>query len=68
MCLLRFPNPFQGARVSCALSETQQTVQTTKHFAHPGNWACFLLVGADFKLFNKVALIQRLYSDRTSQG
>ena len=27
LCLLHFPNPFQGARVFCALSETQQTVQ-----------------------------------------
>lgn len=45
---------FQGARVSRALSEAQQTVQTTKHFAHPANWAGFLLVGADVKLSNKV--------------
>lgn len=44
----------QGARVSRALSEAQQTVQTTKHFAHPANWAGFLLVGADVKLSNKV--------------
>ncbi|KAK8404512.1 hypothetical protein O3P69_007629 [Scylla paramamosain] len=47
----------QGARVSRALSEAQQTVQTTKHFAHPANWAGFLLVGADVKLSNKVALM-----------
>ncbi|CAL4218270.1 unnamed protein product [Meganyctiphanes norvegica] len=47
----------QGARVSKALSEAQQTVQTTKHFAHPANWAGFLLVGADVKLSNKVALM-----------
>lgn len=46
----------QGARVSRALSEAQQTVQTTKHFAHPANWAGFLLVGADVKLSNKVRL------------
>ncbi|KAK8735667.1 hypothetical protein OTU49_005256 [Cherax quadricarinatus] len=47
----------QGARVSRALSEAQQTVQTTKHFAHPANWAGFLLIGADVKLSNKVALM-----------
>ncbi|XP_076066891.1 tetratricopeptide repeat protein 28 [Oratosquilla oratoria] len=47
----------QGARVSRALSEAQQTVQTTKHFAHPANWAGFLLVGSDIKLSNKVALM-----------
>ena len=32
-------------------------MQTTKHFAHPANWAGFLLVGADVKLSNKVALM-----------
>lgn len=34
-----------------------QTVQHTKHFAHPANWAGFLLVGADVRLSNKVALM-----------
>ncbi|XP_018026521.1 tetratricopeptide repeat protein 28 isoform X3 [Hyalella azteca] len=53
----------QGARVSRALSEAQQTVQTTKHFAHPANWAGFLLVGADVKLSNKVALMGQALSE-----
>lgn len=35
----------QGARVARALSEAMQTVQHTKHFAHPANWAGFLLLG-----------------------
>ena len=48
---------FQGARASRALSEAQQTVQHTKHFAHPANWAGFVLVGADVRLSNKVALM-----------
>jgi hypothetical protein len=39
------------------LSEAQQTVQHTKHFAHPANWAGFVLVGADVRLSNKVALM-----------
>lgn len=43
--------------MSRALSEAQQTVQTTKHFAHPANWAGFLLIGADVKLSNKVAFL-----------
>nr|CAH0103229.1 unnamed protein product [Daphnia galeata] len=47
----------QGARASRALSEAQQTVQHTKHFAHPANWAGFVLVGADVRLSNKVALM-----------
>lgn len=47
----------QGARVARALAEAMQTVQHTKHFAHPANWAGFLLVGANIRLSNKVALI-----------
>lgn len=34
-----------------------QTVQHTKHFAHPANWAGFLLIGGNVRLSNKVALI-----------
>lgn len=34
-----------------------QTVQHTKHFAHPTNWAGFILVGGNIRLSNKVALI-----------
>lgn len=47
----------QGARVARALAEAMQTVQHTKHFAHPANWAGFLLVGSNIRLTNKVALI-----------
>ncbi|XP_065205556.1 tetratricopeptide repeat protein 28 isoform X2 [Planococcus citri] len=47
----------QGSRVSRALAEAMQTVQHTKHFAHPANWSGFLLVGADVRLSNKVALM-----------
>ncbi|XP_044737970.1 tetratricopeptide repeat protein 28 [Chrysoperla carnea] len=47
----------QGARVARALSEAMQTVQHTKHFAHPANWAGFLLLGANIRLSNKVALM-----------
>lgn len=34
-----------------------QTVQHTKHFAHPANWAGFILIGGNVRLSNKVALI-----------
>ncbi|XP_049768006.1 tetratricopeptide repeat protein 28 [Schistocerca cancellata] len=47
----------QGSRVSKALAEAMLTVQHTKHFAHPANWAGFLLVGTDVRLSNKVALM-----------
>ncbi|EEB13728.1 rapsynoid, putative [Pediculus humanus corporis] len=47
----------QGYRVSRALTEAMQTVQHTKHFAHPANWAGFMLVGADVRLSTKVALM-----------
>ncbi|GLH03856.1 Tetratricopeptide repeat protein 28, partial [Gryllus bimaculatus] len=47
----------QGSRVSRALAEAMLTVQHTKHFAHPANWAGFVLVGADVRLSNKVALM-----------
>lgn len=40
-----------------ALAEAMQTVQHTKHFAHPSNWAGFLLIGGNVRLSNKVALI-----------
>ncbi|XP_073830293.1 tetratricopeptide repeat protein 28 [Musca autumnalis] len=47
----------QGARAARALAEAMQTVQHTKHFAHPANWAGFLLVGGNIRLSNKVALM-----------
>ena len=49
----------QGARVSRALAEAMITVQNTKHFQHPANWAGFTLVSRlmtvvflDFVLYN----------------
>lgn len=47
----------QGARVANALAEAMQTVQHTKHFNHPANWAGFMLIGGNIRLSNKVALI-----------
>ncbi|XP_055842116.1 tetratricopeptide repeat protein 28 isoform X1 [Episyrphus balteatus] len=47
----------QGSRAARALAEAMQTVQHTKHFAHPANWAGFLLIGGNVRLSNKVALM-----------
>uniref|UniRef100_A0A182P3U2 Uncharacterized protein n=1 Tax=Anopheles epiroticus TaxID=199890 RepID=A0A182P3U2_9DIPT len=47
----------QGTRAARALAEAMQTVQHTKHFAHPANWAGFILIGGNVRLSNKVALI-----------
>ncbi|XP_066144838.1 tetratricopeptide repeat protein 28 [Euwallacea fornicatus] len=47
----------QGTRAAKALSEAMQTVQHTKHFAHPANWAGFVLIGLNIRLSNKVALM-----------
>lgn len=46
----------QGARASRALAEAMQTVQHTRHFAHPINWAGWLLLGGDARLSNKVRI------------
>lgn len=48
----------QGSKVASALTEAMQTVQHTKHFNNPINWAGFMIVGgANIRLSNKVALI-----------
>ena len=47
----------QGTKASQALSQAMQTVQNTKQFAHPSNWAGWLLVGSDVRLSSKVALM-----------
>ncbi|KAF5284646.1 hypothetical protein FQR65_LT13477 [Abscondita terminalis] len=47
----------QGTRAARALAEAMQTVQHTKHFAHPANWAGFVLVGVNVRLANKVAMM-----------
>ncbi|XP_026740206.1 tetratricopeptide repeat protein 28 isoform X1 [Trichoplusia ni] len=47
----------QGSRVAKALGDAMQTVRHTKHFAHPAHWAGLVLVGANVRLSNKVALM-----------
>ncbi|XP_042904367.1 tetratricopeptide repeat protein 28 [Parasteatoda tepidariorum] len=53
----------QGSKVSLALAEAMRTIQSTKHFAHPANWASFVLVGSDVHLSNQVALMGQALSD-----
>ena len=53
----------QGARASRALADAMTTVQNTKQLGHPTNWAGFVLVGADVKLSNKVALMGQAMRD-----
>jgi hypothetical protein len=40
-----------------ALSKAIKTVQSTKQFSHPANWAGWVLVGQDVRLASKVALM-----------
>ncbi|KAG6446865.1 tetratricopeptide repeat protein 28 [Manduca sexta] len=47
----------QGSRVAKALGDAMQTVRHTKHFAHPSHWSGFMLLGANVRLSNKVALM-----------
>jgi CHAT domain-containing protein len=43
----------QGSRVSRALAEAMMTVQNTKHFQHPANWAGFTLVSGLYSKYSQ---------------
>ena len=58
----------QGTRISRALSDALITVQNTKHFAHPANWAGFALIGSDIRLSNRVALMSQALRDILSSN
>ncbi|XP_044002279.1 tetratricopeptide repeat protein 28 [Aphidius gifuensis] len=58
----------QGACASRALAEAMQTVQHTRHFAHPANWAGWLLFGGDARLSNKVALMGQALAELLRGG
>ncbi|XP_034946071.1 tetratricopeptide repeat protein 28 [Chelonus insularis] len=58
----------QGACASRALAEAMQTVQHTRHFAHPANWAGWLLLGGDTRLSNKVALMGQALAELLRNG
>jgi CHAT domain-containing protein len=56
----------QGARASRALADAMTTAQNTKQLQHPANWAGFVVVGADVRLSNKVALMGQALRDMIS--
>lgn len=45
----------QGSKAAAALAEAMRTIQTTKQFAHPANWAGFVLVGSNVRVAYQVA-------------
>ena len=47
----------QGAKASQALSNAMKTLQNSRQFSHPSNWASWMLIGSDVKLSSKVALM-----------
>lgn len=58
----------QGSKVANALTEAMQTVQHTKHFNNPINWAGFMVIGgANIRLSNKVALIGQALCELVKQ-
>ncbi|XP_043385386.1 tetratricopeptide repeat protein 28 isoform X2 [Chelonia mydas] len=46
-----------GMKASAALGEAMKTVQSSKQFSHPSNWAGFMLIGSDVKLNSPSSLI-----------
>ncbi|KAL2099941.1 hypothetical protein ACEWY4_004335 [Coilia grayii] len=46
-----------GARASAALVDAMRSVQSSKQFSHPSNWAGFMLIGSDVKLNSASSLI-----------
>ncbi|KAJ8332251.1 hypothetical protein SKAU_G00427960 [Synaphobranchus kaupii] len=46
-----------GSKASAALADAMKTVQSSKQFSHPSNWAGFMLIGCDVKLNSPSSLI-----------
>ncbi|XP_075950642.1 tetratricopeptide repeat protein 28 [Anarhichas minor] len=46
-----------GTKASAALTEAMKTLQSSKHFSHPSNWAGYMLVGSDVKLNSPMSLV-----------
>ncbi|OQR69498.1 tetratricopeptide repeat protein 28-like, partial [Tropilaelaps mercedesae] len=45
----------QGSKAAAALAEAMRTIQSTKQFAHPANWAGFVLIGSNVRVAYQVA-------------
>lgn len=50
-----------------ALGDAMQTVRHTKHFAHPAHWSGLILLGANVRLSNKVALMGQALCELLAQ-
>ncbi|KAM9307256.1 tetratricopeptide repeat protein 28 [Pholidichthys leucotaenia] len=46
-----------GTKASAALTEAMKTLQSSKHFSHPSNWAGYMLIGSDVKLNSPMSLV-----------
>uniref|UniRef100_A0A8C1TDR2 Tetratricopeptide repeat domain 28 n=1 Tax=Cyprinus carpio TaxID=7962 RepID=A0A8C1TDR2_CYPCA len=46
-----------GTKASAALADAMKSVQSSKQFSHPSNWAGFMLIGSDVKLNSPSSLI-----------
>uniref|UniRef100_A0A8C4EPZ2 Tetratricopeptide repeat protein 28 n=1 Tax=Dicentrarchus labrax TaxID=13489 RepID=A0A8C4EPZ2_DICLA len=46
-----------GTKASVALTEAMKTLQSSKHFSHPSNWAGYMLIGSDVKLNSPMSLV-----------
>ncbi|RXM96577.1 Tetratricopeptide repeat protein 28 [Acipenser ruthenus] len=52
-----------GMKASAALADAMKTVQSSKQFSHPSNWAGFMLIGSDVKLNSPSSLIGQALSE-----
>ncbi|XP_061624540.1 tetratricopeptide repeat protein 28-like isoform X3 [Phyllopteryx taeniolatus] len=46
-----------GTKASAALADAMKTVQSSKQYSHPSNWAGYMLIGSDVKLNSPSSLI-----------
>ncbi|XP_054613623.1 tetratricopeptide repeat protein 28 isoform X2 [Dunckerocampus dactyliophorus] len=52
-----------GTTASIALSEAMRTLQTSKSFSHPSNWAGYLLIGSDVKVNSPMSLVRQALAE-----
>ncbi|KAM5193806.1 tetratricopeptide repeat protein 28 [Mantella aurantiaca] len=52
-----------GMKASASLSEAMKTVQSSKQYSHPSNWAGYMLIGSDVKLNSPSSLIGQALSE-----
>nr|XP_046230387.1 tetratricopeptide repeat protein 28 isoform X3 [Scatophagus argus] len=48
-----------GTKASSALTEAMKTLQSSKHFSHPSNWAGYMLIGSDVKMNSPMSLVSQ---------